>query len=188
MIQLSPTMRARLSEPVMSTFLLIETEGGLRKTSYPYDLVFNGMTFDSDGTLAKVDLPRMTSVVDKQKFSIVMVDSAFEFASTAEDGLVGQKVSVWMSCLDDNGNPILTTPDVILIYRGRIDAPSHQVDTNHSGSAFFTIDCGSPVADLDRVRTFYASQDYMDKNYPGDNSFEQIFATGGPVSLRWGKA
>lgn len=188
MIALSPTMQGRLREPTISTFIMLETEGGLRKTSYPRDLTFAGKTFVSDGTVVRVDLPKMTSVVDKQKFTITMLDNDFEFAATAEMGLVGQLVSVWISCNDENEQPILSIPDVILIYRGRIDAPAHQIDTNTAGSAMFTLDCASPMADLDRVRTFYASQDYFDKNYPGDTSFEQIFATSGPVSLRWGKA
>jgi len=188
MIALSPVMQARLREPVVSTFLLVETAGGLLKTSYPRDLVYAGKTFVSDGTLAKVDLPKMTSVVDKQKFTITFIDVNFEFATTAEDGLVGQLVSVWMSCNDADDQPILTPADVILVYRGRVDAPAHQVDTQQAGSAMFSLDCASPMADLDRVRTFYASQDYFDKNYPGDTSFEQVFATSGPVSLRWGKA
>lgn len=188
MIAISLNMRARLQEPTISTFILVKTSNGWLKTSHPHDLVFQGETYLSDGALAKVDMPKMTSVVDRQKFSLTMIDSGMAFAADAEAGLVGSVVSVWLSCLDADGKPMLSPTDVILVYRGRIDAPTLQVATSSSGSALFTIDCASPMADLDRTRTYYASQDYIDSRYPGDTSYAQIYESSGPVSLRWGKA
>ena len=51
----------------------------------------------------------------------------------------------------------------------------------------FTIEGASPVASLDRTNAYYASNDYANKNYPGDTSYDQIFKGAAKVSLLWGK-
>lgn len=188
MITLSPLIAQLLQQPAVSTFFLMKTSTGLRKTTYPNDVVFQGENYESDGSVISIELPKMTSVVDKQKFRITLADNSLNFAAAAEQALVGQTVSVWMSVLDSAGLPVLTPADVILIYKGAVDAPSHQMNLEASGSMLFNLDCASPMADLDRTRTYFASQDYIDKTAPGDTSYEQIFQGSGPVSLRWGKS
>ena len=188
MIVISPTIQAILNQPSVSPFYFVKTSGGLRKTTYPNDLEFNGETFVSDGSIVSVQTPKMTSVVDKQKFKLAMADTYMDFAELTQNGLVGQLVEVWMSFVNPHtGQPIVSPVDVVLIYKGTVDAPSHQINTSDGGSTLFNLDCSSPMGDLDRVRTYYASQDYSDKNHPGDTSYEQIFQGSGPVAIRWGK-
>lgn len=189
MIKVSTAVQALLAQPTISGFYLIKTEGGLRKTTAPYDIEYLGETYVSDGTVISVELPRMTSVVDKQKFKIGFADTLFSFAALAENKLVGQTVSVWMAFIDQaSGVPLLNSTDILLIYKGVVDAPSHRINTSAiGGSVTFNLDCASPMSNLDRVQTHFASQDYLDKNYPGDTSYEQIFQGSGPVTTRWGK-
>lgn len=189
MINISPIVQQILNEPAISAFFMVRTAGGMRKTTYPADLEFNGETYINDGAIIGLELPKMTSVVDRQRFKLTFADTYLDFAAIAENSLIGQTVEVWMSFVDLSTNkPILNPVDVILIYKGAVDAPAHQLNTGDGSTMQFALDCASPMADLDRTRTYFASQDYADKNYPGDNSYEQIFQGSGPVSLRWGKA
>lgn len=185
MIKLSLKMQEVLQQPTISWIFLVDAFGN-KMTSYPRDLNFLGENYRSDGSLVSVDMPRQTSIVDRQAFEIVFSDNFYDFATVAGSNLVGQLVSVWLSFEDpETGLPVLNPEDVILIYRGRVSAPSNKliIDEGH----VFTLECTSPMADLDRVRTQYASQDYNDTHYPGDTSYVQLFRDSGPVALRWGK-
>ncbi len=183
MIPISPAMQAILQEPTIESFFLIDI-GGLRSTSYSHDLVFDGETYTCDSHTVEVKLPRMTSSVDRQSFTISMLDVN---RSTTSGGVsVGTVVSVWISVVH-NGEPALAPEDVILIYRGTVDGVSTRIDSA-SGESIHTLTLSSPMADLDRTRTPFASQDYSNSHHPGDTAYEQIFRDSGPVSLRWGKA
>jgi hypothetical protein len=73
------------------------------------------------------------------------------------------------------------------VYKGYIDSVAYSISTAASGEAVFHVSCASPMSDLDLIRQYYTSQDYLDKNYPGDTSYEQIFEGSGPISKKWGK-
>ena len=130
----------------------------------------------------------MTSVVDKQRFKLTFSDLELAFAQAAETNLVGQPVEVWMGFEDlELGRPLLGANELILIYKGTVDAPAHQIGTGDGSTTTMVLECSSPMAALDRTSTYYTSQDFADANFPGDTSYERLFTGSGNIVLRWGK-
>lgn len=187
MIEIPQSLLAVLQREVISSFHLVKV-GTMNRTTYPVDLTAPSGVYISDGTLVGVEYPKMTSVVDKQRFKLTYSDLELSFAQAAETNLVGQPVEVWMGFEDlELGRPLLGANELLLIYKGTVDAPSHQIQTEDSGSTTMALDCASPMASLDRVSTYYTSQDYADANFPGDTSYERLFVGSGNIVMRWGK-
>lgn len=152
----------------------------------------------SDGKLEAVEPPRITSTVDKAAFRITLNDPEIALGSvTFLDsqgasrnllGAVGHPLSVRMAFVNQTTKqPLLNPTDTFLVYEGRIDSTGFNISTESAGTALFVISGTSPMGDLDLTRAFYTSQDFLDKNYPGDTSYEQLYEGSGPVNLRWGK-
>ena len=186
MITFSDTIKTLLQNPVLESFYIINIFDTYMKTSYYSDIEYNGQTYLADGSILQVESPQLTSVVDKQPFKITLADNGMELGQYADNGVVGLPVSVWIAFVD----PMTETPnltDTLLIYKGKIDQTSYSISTSAIGSSQFVATCTSPMSDLDQVRAVYTSQDYLDKNHPGDTSYEQVYEGSGPIALKWGK-
>jgi len=197
MIKLSETVAAVLSQPSIESFNLVRF-GGLYKTDFYRDIVFNGNTYLSDGTLKAVEPPQVSSSLDKVSFKVIFSDPAFDFSTmTYLDtggqtrsilGSIGQTLEVRVCFVDQSiSQPMLNIDDTILAYSGRSDSTTYNVTTEASGEVLFSVTGTSPMADLDLTRAFYTSQDFSNKYFPGDTSYEQVFEGSNPVNLRWGK-
>lgn len=189
MISFSATVQDAFKEPVIETFYLLKITGIGNKTDYFRPLVVDGVTYLADGTVLRVELPQMSSVVDRQLFKITLSDVTLELGVAAEAVLFGKKVEVRLGFVSQTtGQPDLNLANTLLIYKGYIDSVSYSISTANVGEAIFQVSCASPMGDLDLIRQYYTSQDYLDKNHPGDTSFEQIFEGSGPISKKWGKS
>lgn len=186
MILISPRMQQLLREPVFESFWCVEL-GQAYYTSFYTHLNANGKLYSANGGLVQVDPPKMDSVVDRQPFEITFSDVAFAHGQQIENGLVGTPVAVYLGLVDQNTRQPEVN-DLILVYKGRVDGANYAVSTAVTGESALKIVCSSPMHDLDLVKACYASQDFSDKNYPGDTSYEQIFEGSGQINMRWGKS
>lgn len=181
---------------------LLETEGPLEYfglirlqlnteffiTSMPYDLVYDGNLYTSDGGLISTDPPQITTTVDREIYKIKLTDHDGEMQSQFDLGIIGAEVEVFLGLIDPaTSKPLLTTGDVYLVYKGTVD--SHMVDATEGLSGReITISCASPMADLDSVNPFITSGDGMDQFSSIDTSFDDIFEKGAEIEIKWGKS
>lgn len=185
MIQLSTAVSELMNQAVIESFWCVSL-GDEHYTTFYSDLQIGAKTYLSNGAIAAIDPPRMDSVVDRQPFEITLSDVTFEKGQDIEDGIVGRPVTVYLGLVDQaTKQPLLN--DMIVVYKGRIDSASYAISTSSVGESLLKLVCSSPMHNLDLVKAYYTSQDYLDKNYPGDTSYEQIYEGAGPINLKWGK-
>jgi len=185
MITLNPLVSSLLREPHIETFYLI-TIGDYRTTDYPYSLVVDGLTFESDGKLVDVDSPRISTTVDRAVFKVSFADPSIAFASFIDEGIVGLPFEVRMGFVQNNV-PLSSLSDTILAYKGRVDQGAYANNMGDLGEVILELSGASPVASLDMVRTFHSTKDYIKKLNVNDSSFDQLYEGSGAVTLRWGK-
>lgn len=187
MISFSPNVMNALSEPTVDTFYLVRI-GNLYKTTFYTDVPVSGQNYSADGTIVQVEPPQVSSTVDRQPFKLTFTDSLFDRSSISNTGLIGTPVAVHVGFVNvSTGIPYLDPADLVLIYDGVVDATGYAINTAAIGDSFLVVTCTSPMSDLDATAPFYGSQDFMDKMFPGDTSFEQLFEGSGPIDLRWGR-
>jgi hypothetical protein len=154
-----------------------------RLTSFNADIVYDGNTYQANSGLYEFDTPKMSSVVDREAYRIVIADLADEMAAEFEVNVVGKPVEVKVALLDTDGYPLLGTDDVLSVYKGTVDNPKISNDYEEK---LAILECTSPMSDLDTVNSFYTSKDGMDQVSNSDTSFDEIFDNK-EVSLKWGK-
>lgn len=188
MIQFSQTLIDILSEPAIESFYLISVLD-YKTTTYPTNITLsNNETFLSDGKLLEVTPPKLSTVVDREAYSIKFSDVDFFFGQFAETGLVGQTVIVRLGFVDQStGLPLTNINDTLLVYKGQIDGVNYTIDTENVGSVIFEVICASPMANLDGVKSFYGSRPFIRNLNPEDSSFDQIYEGSGKLNLKWGK-
>lgn len=152
-------------------------------TSFNANLTFNGDTYLADGGLVEFDSPKFSTVVDREAYRVVISDQVDEILNEFRTGVVGKDIEVRVGFLDSTGAPLLSTSDVILIYKGFADSPSIANDFNQK---LATIEGSSPMADLDAINNFISSKDGMDQRSATDTSFDDIFKDN-EVKIKWGK-
>ena len=162
---------------------------GSRHTTYHSDITLSdGRTFIATPAIVNVDLPSLTSVVEKVEFQIMLADPTMEHGALFEDGIIGALAEVRLVLVDTtNGQPETSIDNTFLFYKGYVSAPSYQIDTTELGSSTAIYTCASPMADLDLVRAFYTSKEYINQFAPDDTCFDQVYEGSGSASLRWGK-
>jgi hypothetical protein len=152
-------------------------------TSFHRDLVFDGNTYLADGGLYEFDPPKFSSVVDRESYKVVISEVLDTMGAEFKANVIGKPISVFVSLLDTNGDPLLGTDDVLSVYKGFVDKPTI---TNDFEQKLAVIEGTSPMADLDMVRSFITSKNGMDQRSSSDTSFDAIFKDKS-VSVKWGK-
>lgn len=188
MIQFSQTLVNILSQPSIEAFYLVEVLG-YRTTNYPSNITLsNGAVYVNDGKLLSVTPPKLSTVVDREVYTIVFADPVFEYGQIAETGLVGQDANVRLCVVDPTTKlPLTNINDTILVYKGRVDSASYAIDTNNVGSVQFSITCASPMANLEGVKAFYGSKQFIRNLNANDSSFDQVYEGAGTLEMKWGR-
>lgn len=187
MITFSSTIAALLQGASIESFYCVKI-GTYKTTSFNRDVTIGSDTYLSDGRLTVVDPPRISATVDREIFKVTLADSDFYLGNLFQSGIVGAILDVKLIFVDPATNsPILTTSDILTIYKGIVDNITFGIQTGNSGETTITISGASPMNDLDLTRTFYASKEYIRGRYPNDSCFDQIYEGSGPVNLKWGK-
>lgn len=186
MIQFSSTLIQLLENPVIEAFYLV-TVGTYRTTSYFTDITYDSQLYLSDGKLLSADPPRLSAVVDRELYKIVLADPEYALGSLTTN-IVGDNFEVRLIFNDPTtGNPYLNPADTILLYKGTVDSNAYAIDTNNAGEVAISISGSSPMADLDLSRPFYTGKEFIRNISNNDTSFDQVYDGSGNVNLRWGK-
>ena len=187
MIQLSSRLIELLTAPVVESFYLVAV-GSTKLTSYQTDLLIPGKgSFLATDMISAVDNLKATSVVDRDLYTISLVDSSFNNLPFYDNNLVGTNAEVYLGFVDYNtGLPELN--HILLLYKGVVESFNYTVDTAEIGEVKSEIVCSNPMADLDAVRPFYTSKDFLRQLNTSDSAFDQVYQGSGVVNLLWGKA
>lgn len=162
--------------------------GTYRTTSYHSDITVDGNLFLSDGKLVSVDPPNISTEVDREIFKVTLTDSNFQLANTFQSGMVGASFEVKILFINPATNlPYTNSNDILIVYKGIIDNISIGVQPSNIGEVSITVSGASPMNDLDLVKNFYTSKEFIRSRYPEDSCFDQIYEGSGPVNLKWGK-
>jgi len=182
----SPTISALFeSLDKLDFFFLItlELNSTYRLSSLSFDAVHDGNTFVASGAILSVASPRISSIIDRESYDIVVADPDNQLLAEARTGIVGKNISVQVGFFDSQGTPLLGVGEVIPIYKGYVDTP---IISNDFESKTLTIQGTSPMSDLDLVRSFYTTRAGMDQLSVTDTSFDRIHE-GYDLQVRWGK-
>jgi hypothetical protein len=152
-------------------------------TSYATDLDFDGQTYTADSGILDIEAPKFNKVVDRESYNVVLSDIGGTMLTEFRNNVVGKDIEVRLGFLDANGDPMLSTADVKLIYKGFVDSPS--INNDFEGITA-SIEGTSPMADLDTVNNFISSKDGMDQKSSTDTTFDSIYKDN-EIKLKWGK-
>lgn len=152
-------------------------------TSNSYDVVYEGNTYLADSGLFNVDSPKTSTVVDRESYTIMVADLLNEMLAEFKSNVVGKPVEVYLAFKDSSGDLMLSSTDVIKVYKGTVDKPSISNDFEEK---IATLEGTSPMSDLDLVRSFITSKDGMDQKSETDTSFDEIYE-GSEITIKWGK-
>lgn len=185
MIILNDTIRDILNQPVIESFSMVEL-GNYKTTDYFGNInLSDGRVFVNDGKLLSVEPPHLSTVVDRAIYKISFADPNYDFAAE-HDNYTGMQASVRLGFIQDE-MPLLQVENTFLLYQGQVDFAAYNISTEDNGETVFVVECASPMANLDLVRTFYTSKENMRMLSPGDTSFDQVYEGSGQISLKWGK-
>lgn len=179
----------------------------LKLTSAPYDLNLPTIgLFIADSGLVDLDVPRLSTNIDREAFKITLADPSFELRELCNTGLLGAKVLVRIGFMNTTGSPlvgaatgntfsvgapVLDIGDLVVAYSGIVDVPAYEINTD--GDTLLVIECSSPMAALDLVNPFYTSKDSLDQrvfvelNDQTDTAFDNVYAGSQSMSVAWGK-
>jgi hypothetical protein len=154
-----------------------------RLSSLSFDTAYDGNTFLASGAILSVDSPRISSVLDRDSYTIVVADPDDELLAEARTGIVGKGIEVRVGFFNSNGVPLLNVNDTVPVYKGYVDSP--QI-INDFESKTLSIEGTSPMSDLDLMRAFYTTSTGMDQFDLTDTCFDRIHE-GYDLQIRWGK-
>jgi hypothetical protein len=182
----SSTVQNLISQDTVDFFFLIDLEFSTtyRLSSLPYDVIFDGNTYTANGAILEVDSPKFSSVVDRESYRVVVVeDDNDTFKSEIDQNVVGKDITVRVGFFDSSGDPVLTTGDVLLVYKGYVDSPAI---SNNFDNKLVTFEGTSPMSDLDMVIPFIGSKNGIKQKDEDDESFSNIYGES-VIKLKWGK-
>lgn len=185
MRKFSVTVNNLLNNDTIRFYFLIKLE--FTQTYYITDfhsnITFLGNTYLADGGIFEYDSPKASSVVDRESYKVVLSDISDSLLAEFRNGVVGKPITVYAGFLNVNGEPIVTSNDVLLVYKGFVDSPAIE---NNFESKMAIIEGTSPMADLDAVNVFMTSRDGMDQRSATDTSFDDMNQDN-EIKQKWGK-
>ena len=175
------------------------TNSVLRYTTLPYDIVVDGYSYSSNQAVASSDTPKIAVSTDKTSYKIVFADSSYSFATIGNE-LINARLHIRAGFNNTTnatidgfapGFPILSSEHFVSVYGGFIEKTFYSI--NQEDGVLFSIECASPMANLDAVNAFYTTKDAL-RQLVGiggvgsyDTSFDQVTLSGVKRSLSWGK-
>jgi hypothetical protein len=158
--------------------------------------------YSHNHTIASIDAPRISKVVDRAIFKIGFADPSFEMRNTLGVGIPGSGLRVRTGfvkplLMKSDGSGFQKIPDTdtllngenhdefVTIYSGVIDTQAYSIDPE--GETILTFEGSSPMGPLGLVRTVMSSGDWMSNRYPGDTCCDQNYIGSRPAQIKWGK-
>ncbi|MDB9983379.1 hypothetical protein OAD54_01385 [Candidatus Pelagibacter sp.] len=152
-------------------------------TSNSYDVDYGENTYLANSGLYSFDNPKFSAVVDRESYKIVISEILDEMLPEFKLNVVGKPIEVFVALRDASGDLLLSTGDVLKVYKGTVDKPSISNDFEEK---LAVLEGTSPMSDLDLVRNFISSKDGMDQKSGTDTSFDEIY-DGNEITIKWGK-
>jgi hypothetical protein len=153
-------------------------------TSYSSDITYDGNTYTSDGGLFEIDNPKLSSIIDREAYRVVIADFNDQFLEEMRNNIVGKSILVRLGFIDlQTDTPMLNPNDILNVYKGYVDTPEI---INTWDSKLASIEGTSPMADLDMINSFLSSRDSMHQRNANDSSFDEIYDSS-ELDLKWGK-
>ena len=194
----SPIVEMLLQRDDIAVFYLVTIQfpgETVRHTTLPYSVDISGLgLYSADSNLRSVEAPRLTTIVDRVAYKIVYLDPDFSFKDRFELGATGAPVSIhigFFNPLDvtiggaEPGGPLLEAADILLLYKGIIDAHGYAADDQ--GEVLATFECSSPMADLNQ-KTYFITTDSEQRKRNADDSSLQFMHIGAEArTMKWGK-
>lgn len=154
-------------------------------TSAASDMFFSGDTYSSQNTIVGFGPPRVSSSVDREVYELIFLDHDNLMQNEIRQGITGRLVTIYAVFFDENDWPLLGVDDVLLAYRGAIDAGKVMNDGSVKQAI---ITAASPMASLDSIAGYIVSKDGMDQISSTDTSFDDVYVGGKSINLKWGKS
>ena len=152
-------------------------------TSNGYDVVYDGNTYLANSGLFSFDSPKFSTVVDRESYKVVISELFGEMMPEFKLNVVGKPIEVYVALRDANGDLLLSTSDVLKVYKGTVDKPSISNDFEQK---LAILEGTSPMSDLDLVKPFITSKDSMDQKSSTDTSFDEVYDDN-ELTIKWGK-
>jgi len=185
MRQFSTNVQQALSQEFVEYFFLVELNlnNNYYLTTHSTNLTVDGDVYTGNGAIFSYEPPSKNSVVDREAYSISFVDPNHSLLQEAVTGIVGKSVSIRAGFIHETLGPLTNTADLVYVYTGFVDTPTIKNDFN---SKILTIDCSSPMADLDAVRSYFTTKYGVSQFDSADSCFDRIH-DGYDLQLKWGK-
>ena len=186
----SSNVAAALAEDYVEYFFLIELNlnSNFYMTTHSSDISVededgNTQLFSGNGTIFDYEPPSNNSVVDREAYSISLVDPNHTLLTQARQGIVGKPVSIRAGFVHPTLGPLTSSSDLVYVYKGYVDAPTI---SNDFDSKIMKLECSSPMADLDAVKPFFTTKYGVAQYDDSDTTFDRIY-DGYALQLKWGK-
>jgi len=185
MRQFSPAVQAVLDSDLIEYAFLIKLSfnSTYYLTSNGYDVDYGGNTYLANSGLYEFDSPKFSTIVDRESYKVVVSELFDEMMPEFKLNVVGKPIDVFVALRDANGDLLLSTSDVLKVYKGTVDKPSI---SNDFETKLAVIEGTSPMSDLDLVNSFITSKDGMDQKSATDTSFDEVY-DGSEIAVNWGK-
>jgi len=155
-----------------------------RLTSYSHDITYEGNTYTSDGGLFEIDAPKLSSIVDREAYRVIIADFNDQLLAEIRSNIVGKDITVRVGFIDpDTDTPLLNSSDIVYAYKGFVDQPEI---VNDWDTKLASLQGTSPMADLDMINSYVTSRDSIKQRNALDTSFDEIYDSS-ELDLKWGK-
>lgn len=129
-------------------------------------LVWNGHTWQGGGELMAISPIEETQAIEATSIQLTLSGVPSSLVSVAYvDFSQGRPVTIWLGLLDIDAGTIVADP--VQIFSGRMDTISDQDDGE---TASLSVTAESNLADLDRLRVRYFTDQDQQRLFPSDRS------------------
>jgi hypothetical protein len=163
---ITPAVRSALQQGNVPMLLFMEAafdSGTVRLTNALHDIAWNGFTWLGGGRVVGVDTLAETESGERPGLAVTLagVDPAL-LAQVLAEPIEGRELRVWYAPLSSS-YVILSDPLGPSLWL--MNTPS----IKHSGPvAQITVQCESPLTDLQRAVPWYYTPEHQEQLYPGD--------------------
>ena len=181
----STAVSQALSQDYVEYFFLIDLElnANYYMTTHAEDITENGHVYTANGAIFNYDPPKQNSIVNRDAYKIAFIDPNNQLFLESKAGIVGKTVKIRAGFVHETLGPLTDPVDLVYVYSGYVDAPSV---SNDFETKILSIECSSPMADLDAVKPFFTTKYGIAQYNTGDTCFDRIH-DGYSLQLKWGK-
>lgn len=173
--------KAQLS-PVLFTELDFAS-GFVRMWSGIGPITWNGLTWTGGGELLEISSIEETQSIEATSASLTLSGVPSSLVAVAySDFSQGRPVRVWLGLMDVTTGGVLADP--VQIFAGRMDTIS---DQDSGETATIAVSAESNLADLDRLRVRYFTDQDQQRLFEGDRSLRYIPSMQ-DRAVHWGSA